>query len=56
MAWDKIEIKKEMVSSYQLNIADFYEIPIGNVKIWVPNFVAKKICASLWKRATKIKT
>ena len=29
---DKIEIKKEMPSKYQLMIADFYNIPIGNVK------------------------
>ena len=29
---DKIEIKKEMFSEYQLKIADLYNIPIGNVK------------------------
>ena len=34
---DKIEIKR-MMSSYQLKIADFYNIPIGNVKNLVPNF------------------
>ena len=35
---DKIEIKKEIFSMYQLNIADFYHIPIGIVKKLVPNF------------------
>ena len=29
---DKIEIKKEILSNYQLKIADFYNIPIGNVE------------------------
>ena len=31
LALGKIEIKKEMLSSYQLKIADFYDIPIGNI-------------------------
>ena len=31
LAPDKIEIKREM-SNYQLNIADLYNIPIGNIK------------------------
>ena len=31
-ATDKIEIKKKMLPSYQLKVADFYNIPIGNVK------------------------
>ena len=35
-----------MVSSYQLNIADFCNIPIGDVKV----------CASLWKLATLFET
>ena len=35
---DKIEIKKEILSNYQLNIADFYNIPIGIVKKLLPNF------------------
>ena len=38
LAPDTIEIKKEMLSSYQLKIADLYNIPIGNVKNMVPNF------------------
>ena len=31
LAADRIEIKREMLSDYQLKIADFYNIPIGNV-------------------------
>ena len=31
LAPDKIEIKREMVSEYQLKIANLYNIPIGNV-------------------------
>ena len=29
---DEIEIKREMLSEYQLKSADLYNIPIGNVK------------------------
>ena len=29
LAPDKIEIKKKLLSNYQLKIADFYDIPIG---------------------------
>ena len=29
---DKIEIKKEMLSNYHLKTADFFNIPIDNVK------------------------
>ena len=32
LAPNKIEIKGEMLSEYQLKIAHFYNIPIGNVK------------------------
>ena len=32
LARDKIEIKREMLFEYQLNIADLYNFPIGNVK------------------------
>ena len=39
---DKIEIKREMLSNYQLNIADIYNIPIGNVRKLVPNFFDKQ--------------
>ena len=32
LAQDKIEIKRKVLSEYQLKIADLYNIPIGNVK------------------------
>ena len=31
-----------MLSDYQLNIADIYNIPIGNVRKLVPNFFDKQ--------------
>ena len=34
----KVEIKREMLSKYQLMIADFYKIPIRNVKKLGCNF------------------
>ena len=39
---DKIEIKREMLSSYLLNIVDFYNVSIGNVKRLVRNFLDKE--------------
>ena len=42
LAPDKIEIKGEMLSDYQLKIAAHYNIPIGNVKKLVPNFFDKE--------------
>ena len=42
LAPDKIEIKKEILFSYQLKISDFYKIPIGNVKKLMPNIFYKK--------------
>ena len=39
---DKIEIKREMLSDYQLKIAHLYNIPFGNVKKLVPKFFDKK--------------
>ena len=45
LAPDKIKIKREKLSNYQLEIADLYRIPIGNVQKLVPNF--KKKCDSL---------
>ena len=42
LAPDKIEIKKEMLSKYQLIIADFHKTYIGNVKIFTPNFFDKE--------------
>ena len=38
----KIETKREMLSEYQLKIADVYNIPIGNVKNWCLTFLTKK--------------
>ena len=32
LAPNKIEIKREMLSEYQLKIADLHNVPIGNVK------------------------
>ena len=32
LAPDKIEIRREMLSEYQLKIADLYNIPTGNLK------------------------
>ena len=42
LAPDKIEIKREMLSEYQLKIADLCNISIGNVKKLVPNFFDKE--------------
>ena len=42
LAPDKIEIKREMVSEYQLKIANLYNIPIGNVVKLVPYFFDKE--------------
>ena len=39
---DKIEIKEEKLSKYQILIADFYNIPILNVIKLVPNFFDKE--------------
>ena len=35
---NRIEIKRKILSNYQLMIDDFYNITIGNVKKLVPNF------------------
>ena len=42
LAPDKIDIKREMLSEYELKISDLYNIPIGNVKNLVPNFIDKE--------------
>ena len=39
---DKIEIKEEMLSSYELKIADLYNIPIDNVEKLQPTFFNKE--------------
>ena len=41
LAPDKRVIKREMLSDYQLKIFDPYNIPIGNAKKLVPNFLDK---------------
>ena len=38
LAADKIEVKKEMLSEYQLKIADLYSILISNVNMLVSNY------------------
>ena len=42
LAPDKIKTKIEMLSDYQLKIADLYKIPVGNVKKLGPNFFDKE--------------
>ena len=42
LAPGKIEIKREMLSEYQLKIADLCNVPINNVKQFMPNFFDKK--------------
>ena len=42
LAPDKIEIKREMLFSYQLKIADFYDILMSNVEKLVRNFFDKE--------------
>ena len=38
LAPGKAEIKKEIMSNYQIKVVDFYNVPIGNVKKLVHNF------------------
>ena len=42
LAPDKIEIKREMLSDYQVKITDLYKIPIANVKNLMSNFFDKE--------------
>ena len=42
LAPNKMEIKREMLSVYQLKIADLYNISIANVKNLVPSFFDKE--------------
>ena len=46
LAPHKIDIKERMLSSYQLKIVDFYNIPTGNKKL-VANFFDKEKYAGL---------
>ena len=41
LLWDTIEIKREILSAYQLKMANLYYIAIGNVYKLVPNFFDK---------------
>ena len=42
LALDKLQIKREILSEYQLKINDLYNIPIVNVKKWVLNVFDKE--------------
>ena len=42
LALDKTEIKKQILSSYQLKISNFHNFPIGKVKKLIPNFFDKE--------------
>ena len=42
LAPDKIEIKREMLSKYQLKIADSHNVSFANVKKLAPNFFDKE--------------
>ena len=42
LASDKIEIKKGMLSNYQLKIANFFKIPIGDIKKLLRNLFDKE--------------
>ena len=42
LALEKIEIKREILSEYQLKVADLHNIPIGNVKKLVHNLFDKE--------------
>ena len=53
LAPNKIEIKREMRSIYQLKTTDHYNMPIGNVKKLLPDLFVKKVLDSLWELATK---
>ena len=55
LAPDKIESKKEMLYNYQLNIANFYNIPIAAAKQLSPYFWKRKGCGSLGKLTILLK-
>ena len=46
---DKIETKREIMSGYELKIADLNNILNGNVKELVPNFLIKTSMCSITK-------
>ena len=49
LAPDNIEIKREMLSEYQLKIADLYIIPTGNFKNQCLTFLIKESMCFLMK-------
>ena len=49
LAPDRTRIKREMLPEYQLKIADLYNIPIGNDKKLVLNFLIKKSMCFIMK-------
>ena len=49
LARDKIEIEKEMLSSYQFNIVGFYNIPTDTIKNWCRTFLMKKSMCFIMK-------
>ena len=53
LAPDYIEIKVKMLSKYQL-MTELYNISIGNVKKFAPNFFGKETYATLFKARIKI--
>ena len=50
LAPDKIEIKNEMLSKYQLMISKFCNISIGNIKKLMPTYLIKKSMRTLFLR------
>ena len=42
LAPDRKEIKRKILSECQLKITDLYNIPIGNIKKLMPNFLIKR--------------
>ena len=54
LAPDKTEIKREILSNYQLRIVDLYNTPIDSVKKIEPNFFDKEKRIEAEKMVTKI--
>ena len=52
----KTEIRREMLSKYQLKIANLCNIPTGNFRKLLPNFFDKEKYVWLWKLATLLET
>ena len=52
LAPDKIEIKREMLSEYQLKIADLYNILIGMLENYCLTFLIKKSMCFIMKNCS----